>query len=162
VPSLQAQVTVTAVLFHPKALATGKRLVSVMDGTTESILNGPASILAAQLPATSHTWPDGIVTAAPLTAVDCVKGDVTPSARPDVASVAANPAVCVPRHHPAAPSTLQRSEPTLRERDGLIESISKGPASMLAPQLPARSHTCPEGMTTAAPLVVVVFVNGLE
>ena len=31
-------------------------------------MNGPASMLAAQLPARSHTWPDGISTAAPLAA----------------------------------------------------------------------------------------------
>ena len=91
-------------------------------GATESIMNGPALIPALQFPALSQTWPEGMFTAEPLVPVLWVNVAWARLASPEVASLAVNPAVWVPRHHPAFPGTEQLFAAALRATLGAVAS----------------------------------------
>src|SRR5262245_44715898 len=93
-------------------------LCTLMPGGTLSSLKGPAVMLGAQCPATSHAWPEAISTAEPLVVVERVKGDCAGVASPEVASEAVKPALWVPRHQPLVPGSVQASAAALRARVG--------------------------------------------
>jgi hypothetical protein len=117
-----------------------------------------------QLPAMSQTLPEGMSTADPFVAVDCVNVACAAFARPDVASDAVNPAVCVPRHQPAEPANEQMVVAPFRATTGATESIFTVAVTTGAEVFPAVSvavqdTVCDPSPVTARLHVAVIVVS---
>src|SRR5919109_873445 len=108
------------------------------------------------LPATSATGPEAIWTAFPSVALERVKDAWVGSARPEPESLAAKPAVWVPRHQPLLPGTLHASAAELWMTAGAVLS-TRIDLVWTASALPALSKArnssvvVPSALTTKGP-----------